>query len=996
MNANVMAGAESFMLNKLLGSLKSCGTAVALMTASVVPSFAQAAATENVTVSASRISIQGYQAPTPVTVIGMEQLQRDAHVSVGDSLRELPSVGRSDSPNNGTRAGNAAEGNAGIDTVNLRNLGIIRTLVLFDGQRVVSSNPAAASVDLGTIPQTLIQRIDVVTGGASAAWGSDAVAGVVNLVLNKEFTGFKGTFTYGNSSHMDHQSYKAELTAGTDFAGGRGHLIGAMTYTMSPDTIFQTQRDWFYNQKALFPGPAGGPALITVSNPGVTNRTQGGLITGGPLKGIQFVGPNATPAPFNYGTTSSLAPLCVSCSATLLSQTTNDSPIAVPYHIATLFGYASYKLTDNIKASLQLNYGQSGEQNIGNAGLTGDKNILSGNPYIPASVQAQMTAGGIASIPVGSDTMNNRILSNITMRSLYDVYGQNYVQNYRQFARAVATLEGSATLFGEDWGWNAYYQHGQVRERQWLPYNGERARYANALNAVTVSAANVRASGLSLGSIACASTLAAPTDGCVPINIFGTGNVSREAMNYIAPGRVSRAREDTGLFLLNQDVASVSAQGLLPFGLPAGKIAMALGAEYRHEQQRQTADPLGLGAVGGFMSGNILSWAGQYNVEEGFVEFDVPLLKDQIVQSLNFNAAGRYTSYSTSGSVQTWKLGLTGQLSDDLRIRATMSSDIRAPNQQELFSPQGLNTGRVIDRLHGNANPSATFVSGGNPLLIPEQANTISGGVVLTPRFLENLTLSLDWYAISIHNPIRIGGFGTQQTVDLCASSGLAVYCQNVFIATSVSGGFATAMVSANGQPYTGPLFPADQAGLVNFVRSTALNGQNEFTSGLDFQADYHHELFDGTMSWHLLGNYNDQKTITLLNVTYATIGQLDAFEAITPGSAFGPKFHTTLAASYGRGPYGFTVQGRYIGSARLVNRWVTGVDVDNNAVGAVAYTDLRASYQATDNIQLFGVIDNVFDTAPPWVPSTNGGIADLALYDYIGRSFRLGLRFHD
>jgi hypothetical protein len=216
-----------------------------------------------------------------------------------------------------------------------------------------------------------------------------------------------------------------------------------------------------------------------------------------------------------------------------------------------------------------------------------------------------------------------------------------------------------------------------------------------------------------------------------------------------------------------------------------------------------------------------------------------------------------------------------------------------------------------------------------------------------------------------------------------------------VFIATSVLGGFATAMVSANGQPYTGPLFSADQAGLVNFVRSTALNGQNEFTSGLDFQADYRHALFDGTMDWRLLGNYNDQKTTTLLNVTYATIGQLDGGEGVTAGGAFGAKFRTTLAASYGQGPYEFTVQGRYIGSARLVNVWKEGVDVDNNAIGAVAYMDLRASYQATDNIQLFGAIDNVFDTAPPWIPTTGGGLADLALYDYIGRSFRLGVRFN-
>ena len=234
--------------------------------------------------------------------------------------------------------------------------------------------------------------------------------------------------------------------------------------------------------------------------------------------------------------------------------------------------------------------------------------------------------------------------------------------------------------------------------------------------------------------------------------------------------------------------------------------------------------------------------------------------------------------------------------------------------------------------------------------------------------------LSLDWYAISIHNPIRANGFGTQRAVAFCASSGLPVYCQNVFIATSVSGGFATAMVSANGQPYTGPLFSADQAGLVNFVRSTGVERPERIYLGTGFPGRYRHELFDGTMDWHLLGNYTDQKTTTLLNVTYATIGQLDGFEGVTGGaSANGAKFHATLAASYSQGPYGFTVQCRYIGSARLVNSWVTGVDVDNNAIGAVAYMDLRASYQVTDNIQLFGAIDNVFDTPPPWIPNTLG-----------------------
>src|SRR5882757_5407567 len=205
-------------MNNLCKQLMLGGSMAAMVAAITASAQAQEAApqTEAVTVSASRIQIQGYEAPTPVTVIGVEQLNRDAKVDIGDSIRELPAVGgRGDSPSNGSHSGNASQGDAGIGTIDLRGLGVVRTLILFDGQRV-----------------------DVVTGGASAAWGSDAVAGVVNLVINKHFSGFKANATFGNDSHDDHKSYKFEVTAGTDFLGGRAHTEIAGTYTMIPDIFY--------------------------------------------------------------------------------------------------------------------------------------------------------------------------------------------------------------------------------------------------------------------------------------------------------------------------------------------------------------------------------------------------------------------------------------------------------------------------------------------------------------------------------------------------------------------------------------------------------------------------------------------------------------------------------------------------------------------------------------------------------------------------------------
>src|SRR6202000_3424197 len=238
---------------------------------------------EQVIVSASRISVAGYQAPTPVTVVGAEQLQRDAQTDIGDVIRQLPAFGTSSGPNNSSSANYIVSGTPGIDVVNLRQLGVLRTLVLFDGQRVVASS-VSGGVDLSTMPSSLVQRVDVVTGGASAAWGSDAVAGVVNVILNKNFDGFAANLEGSDSWKDDHRQYKGEISYGTDFDGDRGHTIFAASYLGSPDTFFINQRSWFQNTR-LVNNPAyvsgnGQPQLIHANNVGQSQATQGGLITG--------------------------------------------------------------------------------------------------------------------------------------------------------------------------------------------------------------------------------------------------------------------------------------------------------------------------------------------------------------------------------------------------------------------------------------------------------------------------------------------------------------------------------------------------------------------------------------------------------------------------------------------------------------------------------------------------------------------------------------------
>jgi iron complex outermembrane receptor protein len=536
------------------------GGSVAAMLAAVSASAAAQdnAQPESVTVSASRIQIQGYEAPTPVTVIGAETLNRDAKTDIGDAIRELPAVGISDSPGNGSHSGNASQGDAGISTISLRGLGVVRTLVLFDGQRVVTSNPnssgppAINGVDLSTIPTSIIERVDVVTGGASAAWGSDAVAGVVNLVINKHFSGFKTNLVYGNSSYDDHQSYKAEVTAGTDFLGGRGHTEFAATYTMSPNTFYGWNRPWYdKNNRALYPcslvNPASPAALChtpsgvysnTNTNSGIITASAAGagvvgvngvtaLAAANALKGIQFVGPNAQAIPFNYGVSSGSN--CYSCSGNRDSDVANAPIDAVPYHNYTLFSYTSYKLTDDITASVMLNYGWNAENNQANDGRRSQQTIKIDNAFLPAAVQAQMIAGGIPSLTLGTSAIENlHNTADVTMKNLSQSIAQNYVQNYRQLARGVFTLTGGYKLFGHDWSWNAYAQQSQVRERQWARYNTFNTNFSNAIDPVVVTASGANSVGNgdpikaatitnllkaanvpvpAVGSIACRSTL---------------------------------------------------------------------------------------------------------------------------------------------------------------------------------------------------------------------------------------------------------------------------------------------------------------------------------------------------------------------------------------------------------------------------------------------------------------------------------------------------------
>ena len=760
---------------------------------------------ETVTVTGSRISIQGYEAPTPVTVVNTEQLQRDSYLNIDQALVQLPSVGLSATQSNGVGAADLSQADAGLSNVNLRNLGVDRTLVLFDGQRVVSSNLLEGGVDLSTIPTELVKRVDIVTGGASAAYGSDAVAGVVNLILDKSFTGVKANIEFGDSTTVQDREIKAAFTAGEDFAGGKGHFIVSADHIWSNDPVFTGQTNW-YNNGQLVQNPAatssnGLPYYIQARNTGTAEYTEGGLIVGNTvggvgssiaansLRGTQFVG-SGIAQPFNNGTVDAVNPnICYAgCSANAQSSTNATDLLAVPYHSTTAFGYLSYNLTSDIKASLQLNYGALGEQNSGTP-RTSDVTVYADNAFLPKSIASQFGVlsngynaatglGGIASHPtqsinVGTIAENNiNTAGPLTMSAVCDSDGMPCLYVNRVLTRGVATFDGA---LGDDWSWNVYAQHSEVRQRQVAQEDNYGPNYNFAIDAVEVTPTNVGASGLPIGSIQCrAALLGTPAAaGCVPLNIFGNGVASPAAIQYVNPGtNPSSGILNQETIILSQTVFSGSMQGTLPWGLPAGRVAVAFGAEYRHEQAGQFGIPA-VDATSPFPAGNFTAYSGQYEVEEGFLEADVPVLKDNIVENLSVNAAGRMTDYSTSGLVETWKLGLTSQIDENIKVRGAWSLDIRAPMISELFSPGEVGVGTVQYPVNGPSYQAET-ASGGNPALQPEKAVTTTLGVVLTPQFIPGLSMSLDWYNINIH-----GGIYTttaQDDINRCLE-GQTVYC---------------------------------------------------------------------------------------------------------------------------------------------------------------------------------------------------------------------------
>jgi iron complex outermembrane recepter protein len=905
----------------------------------------QTAAIADIVVTGSRIAASGFKQPTPVTVIGAEQFKQTLQPNISNFLNELPAFG----PPVGTKNPPTAVSGAGLSLLNLRDLGVQRTLVLLDGRRVVNST-VSSGVDINTLPNTLIQRVDVVTGGASAAYGADAVAGVVNFVLNKKFRGLEIAAQGGAATNGLDPSYKVDLTFGHELFGGRGSIVAAVTYSDEPNLVRARQLNWWKGYAAVVNNPAytptnGQPRQITVQNAGLINTSAGGVIISGALAGTQFVG-NSVNVPYNGGLNGGL----LQSGGDVFNLTSQYRNITIPLQYTNAFAHLDYDVSDNIHAYVEGSYGRSVVRSDtvfpNRAGIT----IQADNAFLPDTVKAALAAAGQTSFTM------NKVLTDA---------GPAGANNRRQVWRVVAGLDGTIG----SWKWGAYYQHGEANILSTTFGNPILANFSRAIDAVQVTPANVGSSGLRVGSIACRSSLTDPGNGCSPYNAFGNGVASAQALNYVfgtAPFQKT---------ILRQDFASIEASGPV-FNLPAGPVNLAIGADYDHDSAVGTQDALSQARA--YQFGNFQSFDGTISFKEVFGEVSIPLLKDlPLARDLSASAAGRMTDYSTSGVVYTWKVGLTDQMTSDLRPRITFSRDIRAPDLNSLFSQGVTNLQNLFDPVTNRNYVSLPGISRGNPNLKPEKADTLTVGAAFSPHWVPGLNISVDYYHIKLKGAIAT--LTSPQVVAQCLA-GNAALCANINRAPD---------------------------GTLQSILLNPINVNSITTSGVDFELAYRKPVGSGVINVRGLATYQPQLDVRLPSGLFHYAGSL--VDNALGGAIFQggvPKWKGQASVGYTQGPASITGRVRYIGSGKLVNSWVEGVDVDRNHVPAVAYLDIFGSYDfnvSKTQMTLSFAVNNVINKSPPIIPVTSLEGTDygagtwpntrLDLYDALGRTFTVALK---
>lgn len=908
--------------------------AAALLAGSVLSPWAAAAQEADdaeITVTATRVKT-GFEAPTPVTSVSLDDLQARGTVNVADFLNEIPSFTPTTTPAT-TSLSSRENGN---NTLDLRGVGANRTLVLINGRRHVPT-ATDGTVNINVVPSIALSRVEVVTGGASASWGSDAVAGVVNLIADKKLDGARFEVQQGISQRGDAQNFRIGGAVGSELAGGRGYLMLAAEYQRDKGVRAQSDRSWGRKRWGLIGNPDdtgpndGIPAQLIAQNVNMFFANEGGLVLGGhpAIHGIRF-GPGGTLLANDFGEFNDGNSQLGGDGANMGQY----ADISVPYSRTNIFAQGDYDVTDDVSLFFEAGWARTHAVAETVQSFAFPARINAGNPFIPAALRTIMEDNGIAGFNLFRlNTDIGFVTADTTTETFRGLFG----------------LKGN---FSDNWSWEAYYQYGQTKFDSRQLNNLIVANFRNAIDVVEDPVT---------GNPVCRATLTGGAPGCQPLNLFGYGSPSQAAIDYVNGTGLLQSR-------LTQQVVSGTINGEL-FDLGAGPIAFAAGAEYRKEKVRSSADETSINS--GFLIVNAQPFDGGYDTVEGFAEVAAPLIAGKPgFELLEVNGAVRVTDYSTTGSVVTWKLGANWSPVPDLRFRGTISRDIRAPSIGELFASTRLSFANVLDPVTG-ANTFTPIITGGNANLDVEKADNKTFGVVYQPGWAEGLKLSVDYYDIKIKD--AISSLAAQEAVNLCA------------------GGYADACSTIT----------RDGSGTITGISTQLINVASLRTKGLDFEASYRIPessflSLGGRMTARVLATHVMDKEFSPNGKdVFERAGEVNPNADIALSV---PHWRGSGSLNYDRGDFSGFLQTRFIGSAKYDNSF-TSEDINDNKVGAQWYFNIgaRLKVEVADgkSVQFFGGVNNLFDNDPPAVPLNF--LSPLAtnpiFYDVIGRSFFAGVR---
>lgn len=939
---------------------------------------------EEVVVTGSRLLRRDIVSPSPVVTLGEDDISMAStgNVTLVSTLNEWPQLVPDNTPSLNSPGG------SGIWSANLRGLKPERTLVLVDGRRYIPGS-ATGLVDLATIPQALIKSVEIITGGASAVYGSDAIAGAINFKLVDDLEGVQVDYSYLESDRGDAQTHNATVSFGSKFAEDRGYVLLSATYTKQ-DPVFFADRSFSAipmidgDGVHLVPSGSGNVpgTAIRLNAPELAQLVGVDLTNTGTPFGVGPAGSCTAVRGIRFGDGGEILPFC--------SPEHNYNFAATNYLLRPLertqiTGLAHIDIGKNTRAFGQFfftrkdnSYQQAPESLVlESSGAPGGILLVpnvANNPLFPQTIR-DFFANNAAIFDPDRDGTAEVINAG---RRFSELGSRHYAYTTDSYNITLG-LEGDLKLFASDWRWNIFGQNQRAEENSLALNQVSTLKLSLGLDVVTNAD----------GQIVCRNALI----GCVPVNPFGIGSITPEMGAFLSTPSVVKQ-------IFKRDIVGGGLTGTL-FNLPAGEVPFALGFEYRKDQFDVLPDEVNLtDQVNGAITE---AFSGDFDVFELYGETRIPLLSDvPMAEELAIELAGRYSDYSTVGKVYTWKGGVDWRLTDDIRLRGSFNRAIRAPSLNELYSPRLLATTGATDPCDARLNPSQaikdfcvelgvpagaidTFIPtnpeydqviGGNPDLTEEKSDTWTYGFVLTPSAVPGFEFSIDYYDVKVDDAISV--VSSQVVLDTCFALGdpNSTFCQAL------------------------SRFPTGQ---IRQIESTKQNFAALQVRGVDLQAFYNMDLpsgfalpgqSDASLSLRLVANWAlENSERPLPNQGKIKCAGRFAGPCSSQDKQPIPDHTGSLTATYLSGPASLRAQVRWIDKFNLYPNTMRAVD----KIDRIFYTDLNGYYQITDSLQIFLGVNNLFDEKPTVVGFIAGGDPNVSpsTFDVIGRRYFGGLKLN-